>query len=279
MANILEAICNIVEKHDTLLDISFVGKNRANSMGASLENYIKHAFAGTISEQDEQQRLKIHNTIFSWLGTQNNPPDMMIRGGDAIEVKKVEGIANSLALNSSYPKATLKSSNPMITKECKTCEDWTEKDIIYCIGHAQQTELKSLWLVYGFLYAATETTYMRIANTIKEGLRTIPDVEFSDTKELGRVNKVDPLGITNLRIRGMWGIDNPRRVYEHLHSSKGGKFELVALVPLEKYTTFPKQSILRIENAQNIAITDVVVPNPNNPATLIHCKRIIFVVS
>ena len=279
MANILEAICNIVEKHDALLDTSFMGKNRANSMGASLENYIKDAFAGTINERDEQQRLKVHNSVFSWLGTQNHPPDMMIRGGDAIEVKKVEGAINGLALNSSYPKAILKASSLMIAEECRTCEEWTEKDIIYCIGHAQKTDLRSLWFIYGSLYAATEATYTRIANTIREGLKTIPHVAFSETKELGRVNRVDPLGITYLRIRGMWGIDNPSKVYGHLHSFKGGKFDLVALIPLEKYTTFPQQSILRIENAQNIVITDVVVPNPNNPATLIDCKRIIFIVS
>jgi hypothetical protein len=279
MANILEAICNIVEKHDALLDTTFMGKNRANSMGASLENYIKDAFAGTINERDEQQRLKVHSSVFSWLGGQNNPPDMMIRGGDAIEVKKVEGAINAIALNSSYPKAILKASSSMITKKCKSCEDWREKDIIYCVGHAEKANLRSLWFVYGSVYAATEATYTRIANTIKEGIKTIPHVELSDTKELGRVNRVDPLGITHLRIRGMWGIDNPRRVYGHLHSFKGEKFDLVALIPLEKYATFPQQSILRIENAQNIVITDVVVPNPNNPATLIDCKCIIFIVS
>ena len=34
---------------------------------------------------------------------------------------------------------------------------------------------------------------------------------FAETKELGRVNQVDPLGITNLRIRGMWQIETQEK--------------------------------------------------------------------
>ena len=30
----------------------------------------------------------------------------------------------------------------MITKECKECEDWTVKDLIYCVGHTTDTSLK-----------------------------------------------------------------------------------------------------------------------------------------
>ena len=44
----------------------------------------------------------------------------------------------------------------------------------------------------------------------------LQDVEFSETNELGRVNKVDPLGITYLRIRGMWGIENPIKVFNYV---------------------------------------------------------------
>src|SRR5699024_11579610 len=62
-----------------------------------------------------------------------------------------------------------------------------------------------LWFVYGDCYCADKSYYERIADTIKDGVSSIPDVDFGETKELGRVNKVDPLGITYLRIRGMWG--------------------------------------------------------------------------
>lgn len=59
----------------------------------------------------------------------------MLLGGDALEVKKFEHISNDdLPLNSSYPKDVLHSNNPLLTETCKTCEQWTVKDIAYHIG-------------------------------------------------------------------------------------------------------------------------------------------------
>lgn len=85
--NILDAIKNLVE--NPILDIREYGvtRNRANSMGAALEEYIKDLFAGTIG-LDGEERLEKISRVFSYSGNQNNPPDFMIRGGDAIEVKK-----------------------------------------------------------------------------------------------------------------------------------------------------------------------------------------------
>lgn len=88
MTNILEAIYNIVNKRDFKIKALYSGRNRANGMGDALENYIKDAFANTFSIPNDIERLKIFNQKFSWLGTQNNPPDIMIKNGDAIEVKK-----------------------------------------------------------------------------------------------------------------------------------------------------------------------------------------------
>lgn len=62
--------------------------------------------------------------MFSYIGNQNNPPDSMLRNGDAIEVKKIESKKAALALNSSYPKAKLYADSPMINKECRECEKW-----------------------------------------------------------------------------------------------------------------------------------------------------------
>lgn len=276
MTNILEAIHNIVSFPENKLKSIYSGRNRANSMGDALENYIKDSFANTFQTEDEKDRMRIFNQKFSWLGSQNNPPDIMIMGGDAIEVKKTQSTGSSLALNSSYPKADIHSDSPMITKECKECENWTSKDLIYCVGHTTDTELKSLWLVYGNIYAAKHETYQRIKNTISDGIKTIPDVVFSETKELGRVNKVDPLGITNLRIRGMWQIENPRKVFNYLHQTGQSEFEVVCIIPTTKYDSFPTESKQKIESISNkkFTIENVEVKNPNNPAKLIDCKLI-----
>lgn len=276
MTNILEAIYNIVNHKNFAIREFYSGRNRANSMGEALENYIKDAFADTFDSDNEQSRLKTYNKEFTWLGSQNNPPDIMIKGGDAIEVKKTQSANSSLALNSSYPKTDLRSTSPMITSECRDCEDWEVKDLIYCVGHTTDTDIKSLWMVYGSSYAAKHETYQRIKTTISEGIKTIPDVVFADTKELGRVNQVDPLGITNLRIRGMWQIENPRKVFNYLHETTDKDFELVCIIPTEKYNSFPNESRSKLEGIteNGFSIEDKQIKNPNNPAKLMDCKLI-----
>lgn len=276
MTNILEAIYNIVNHKNFAIREFYSGRNRANSMGEALENYIKDAFANTFDSDDEQSRLKTYNEEFSWLGSQNNPPDIMIKGGDAIEVKKTQSANSSLALNSSYPKTDLRHTSPMITSECRDCEEWTIKDLIYCVGHTSDTNIKSLWMVYGSSYAAKHETYQRIKTTISDGIKTIPDVVFADTKELGRVNQVDPLGITNLRIRGMWQIENPRKVFNYLHEPTDKDFELVCIIPIEKYSSFPSESKSKLEGIteKGFSIEDKQIRHPNNPAKLIDCKLI-----
>ena len=276
MTNILEAIYNIVNQKNFEIRAMYSGRNRANGMGDALENYIKDAFAGTFGVSDELQKMQTYNQKFSWLGSQNNPPDIMIKGGDAIEVKKTQSANSSLALNSSYPKTDLRHTSPMITRECRDCEDWTVKDLIYCVGHTTDTSLKSLWMVYGNSYAANHETYQRIKTTISNGVKTIPDVVFADTKELGRVNQVDPLGITNLRIRGMWQIENPRKVFNYLHETTDKDFELVCIIPNEKYSSFPKDSRTKLEKLKEngFSIEDKQIKDPNNPAKLMDCKQI-----
>ena len=281
MTNILEAICNIVKERNFEIRDMYSGRNRANGMGDALENYIKDAFAGTFGIIEEIDKMKIFTQKFSWLGSQNNPPDIMIKGGDAIEVKKTQSANTSLALNSSYPKTDLRSTSSMITRECKDCEDWEVKDLIYCVGHTNDTILKSLWMVYGNSYAANHETYQRIKTTMSDGIKTIPDVVFADTKELGRVNQVDPLGITNLRIRGMWQIENPRKVFNYLHETSDKDFELVCIIPTLKYYSFPSESIVKIEGINEIgfSIEDKQIKDPNNPAKLIDIKLIKYILA
>lgn len=277
MTNILEAIVNIANNPVVAIRSHYTGRNRANNVGEALEMYVKDAFANTIQELDFQVKNVKYNQVFSWLGNQNHPPDIMIRKGDAIEVKKTQSANSDLALNSSYPKSNIQSNSNMITQECRTCEYWTEKDLIYCVGHTTDDAINSLWMVYGNIYAAKHETYQIIKQKITDGINEIPNVELAETNELGRVNRVDPLGITNLRIRGMWQIQNPRRVFNYLHTT-GNTFELVAIIPTTKYNSFPTESKSKIEKLgfTNLNISNVQVKDPNNPANLIDAKLVIL---
>ncbi len=271
MSNLLESIINISESSTRELLDFYQSKNRANNMGESFEKYIKDAFIGDFN-LSEKDAIAEYEKIFSYLGNQNNPPDIMLRKGDAFEIKKLESPVSSIALNSSFPKDKLRSNSPMITEECRKCEGWEEKDLIYIIGHVKNNNLKYIWFVSGDLYAAGENTYTRIKDSISNGINEIPDIEFSETKELGRVNRVDPLGITYLRIRGMWGIENPNKVFEYIDSyDKEKEFQLFALISESKFNSFPESSKQRLKESSNCSILNVKVKNPNNPSKLIDC--------
>ena len=218
--------------------------------------------------------------MFSYLGNTNNPPDSILRGGDAIEVKKIENKSSSLALNSSYPKAKLYSNSSMITDACRNCEKWEEKDIIYAIGTcSKENKLTSLIFIYGEDYAAENKIYENVKTKIKLGIETIGGLDFSETNEIGRVNRVDPLGITYFRIRGMWGIENPIKVFDYIYKSDNTKqFNFMALINEDKYNSFLNKGELEDleKKIKDLEIKNVKIKNPNNPAQLRSAKLITF---
>ena len=279
MSNIIKAFINIVNNPIVELVDYYEGRNRINNAGKALEVYIQDAFAGTIYEADENVRLRKWAETYSYQGNQNNPPDLILKDYDAIEVKKLQSKNSAIALNSSYPKAKLYADSPMLTKACKECEDWTEKDIIYTIGYTSDSQLNSLWMVYGDCFCASKETYERIKDTISDGINSIPDVEFTETKELGKVKRVDPLGITDLRIRGMWHIDNPNKIFDYLYSYDESKdFQLICMLSRNKYDGLPledREALLSL-SIEGVEILDVGVKNPDNPVHLIEAKMLVF---
>jgi len=277
MSNILKAFINIVNNHQIEVENFTQGNNRANNMGEGLESYIKDAFANTTYEINEQNKLEKLEKIYSYQGNKNNPPDLMLQNSDAIEIKKIESKNSAIALNSSYPKAKLYVSSPMITKACRECEDWDIKDMLYAIGYVKQSNLKSLWLIYGDCFCADKEIYERIKDTISNGINGIADVEFTETKELGKVKKVDPLGITDLRIRGMWHIDNPNKTFSYIcEYDESLEFQLMALMSSEKYNSFPLEDREVIEGFDGVEVRDVRIKSPNNPVKLMDAKLLVF---
>lgn len=278
-SNIIRAIINLVNNPVVELKEYSDSHNRANSVGGALEEYIKDIFSGTVGEKDSTIRNKKISENFSYLGNQNNPPDSILKNGDAIEVKKIESEGSTLALNSSYPKSKLFSNSPMITDACRQCEEWEVKDIIYAIGVVKSNKLNELAMVYGIDYAATESIYVRIKEAISTGVNSIEGIEFSETKELGRVNRVDPLGITYLRVRGMWGIENPMKVFSYIYKKdKNKKFNFMALINSEKYEelNYTKELEELVGKIRGLDIVDVEIKNPDNPAKLKNAKLITF---
>lgn len=275
ITNVLLALKNILVYGGNELPIitDHKNNNRVNSKGDLLEYYIKDAFCGT-SYQFEMtdDKLKEYQKYFSYLGNASNPPDFVVKHGAAVEVKKIEGPnANGIALNSSFPKDYLHHDDLRINKECRECENeyggWIKKDMIYAIGNIVNNKIHSLWLIYGDCYCADKSTYERIASTIKDGVSSIPGIEFGETKELGRINRVDPLGITYLRVRGMWGIEHPSAVFRNLLNDDTTKTNVYVLMKKETHDQIDnKPDFIEFIRKGILRINEVQVPNPNNPA-------------
>lgn len=279
-ANILTAIQSIVKysSHNIEENPQEITQNRANQMGAALEDYVKNAFADCLG-QDIRFVKQARSQTFSYLGNNNNPPDAMLVNGDAIEIKKIKTLRTSqLQLNSSYPKNKLRSDNPKICNACRTCEEWQEKDMLYVVGQVDEQELQNLFFVYGDLYCDSHEIYENIEKAVKDGLETLDDVELADTNELCRINKVDHLEITDLRVRGMWLIKTPFQHFEYLtREIVSYKFKLVALIPEGKYYGFANvNEFERFCEKSGVSISDERIEDPQNPAHFIKTKLITY---
>lgn len=280
MNNILTAITAIVESPllKTYEEENDEFQNRANQMGAVLEDFVKNAFANCLG-MDKDTANKARNKTFAYLGNNTNPPDAVLKGGDAIEIKKLSSsVSSQLQLNSSYPKNKLYSDNPKICNKCRYCEEWDVKDMLYVVGHVEDKELKSIFFIYGDIYCDSKDIYINVENIIKDGLQSIEGVEFAETKELARINKIDHLGISDLRVRGMWLIKSPFLHFDYLTEKINNyKFKLVALIPVDKYNSF--ENVVEFEEfckTEGVNIVDKELEDPQNPANLISTKLITY---
>ena len=278
--NIIDAIVSLISNPILNISPEHSGNNRATNAGDALEEYVKNLFADAIKDDEVEQNRKRQET-FSYLGNKSNPPDAMLKHGDAIEIKKIERADAALALNSSYPKHKLSSDCQMLSTACRNAEDdgWTEKDMIYVVGTIPNQSLTQLCMVYGMDYCASEECYKRIKETIKSGVELIEGIDFSETTELGKIKKVDPLGITDLRVRGMWSIENPLKVFSYEYQPQADKkFNFMCIINEDKWNSFSNTDLLKTieKSCSQLSIKDIQIKNPDNPAQLKKAKLITF---
>ena len=278
--NIIKAITNIVNYGNyDLNDYASKSHIRINAIGEQLEYFVKDSISNAFQLKKNEKEEK-YAEVFSWLGNQNHPPDMIIKNSDAYEIKKIESQRSGLQLNSSPPKDKLLSSDTRITNGCRNCEstDWKEKELFYVIGHARSSKIKYIFFIQGTCYAASHEIYHKVHDPIKKDVESVLNslgLEKGNTTEIGNVQRVDPLGITVLRIRGMWHIQNPLKLYnDFCNISDEDKFHLFALLRKEKYDSFPKEDIEELENHPEISLKDIEIRDPNNPANMVEAKLI-----
>lgn len=288
VVNTLNALINLDRYRQTKLMEVYKSAIRINQVGDALEFFIKDLYCDSFQIKDVGDKEKEYSKYMSYLGNQNNPPDFIIKNSDAVEVKKIESLRSVLSLNNSYPRNKLYSDDSRITRVCKECEgSWKEKDFIYVLGIVKQRRLRLLWFIYGDCYAADREVYENTARNVKNAIES-SGLQTSETTEPGRIKKVDPLGITAYRIRGMWEVSNPLQVFpyiggvksyiERIKNHKEEQLSVFAIMRKDKYFSFPQGSRDQLEQRarkdNGLQVNDIKVKSPDNPAKYLDAKLI-----
>lgn len=300
--NIISAIISIIKSDNYSLNTFSISSenNRANATGDKLEDYIRAAFAGILDEPDKKKRKEIYEDVFSYIGNTSNPPDMIIKYGDAIEVKKLEVKEKKstkrkvkkenkrpeiVQFNSSYPKQTLKRSDRSICEKCKACEDnWKEKDMIYAVGFVKGANITHISLVYGSEYCASEKTYERLKTRLKTYLKKGDSTIDTSGNEIALIQDIDDMGITNLRVRPMWTHRTPESAFSYVHEMKHDPsivFSLMCIINIDKWNTLANRDELEkllnedLDNKE-LEIKDIKVKDPDDVKKEKNAKLIVF---
>ena len=258
MTSSLRALINLIELSDFNVEVNSNSSNRMNSQGESFENYIQSLFCEGKKFED----------VFSYKGDANHPPDFILKNSDAIEVKKHESKQSGtsvpksdIALNSSHPRSHLYSDDEKITDSCVKCEaNWIKKDMLYIIGSVVKgtNNIEYLWFVYGDCFAADREYYKSIEVDINNHLKNLIDKGLeleSESNELGKIKEIDPLKITDLRIRGMYQLKNPYKLFSDIINDEDSNLieikENEKAIEIIKLASWTKESHIKKKSIQD----------------------------
>jgi len=243
--------------------------NRMNSQGEMLELFVRDLFSGSYLIKDWKEKKESWNNCFFSLGSNSLPPDFITCDGIAVEVKKSQKVS-TIHFNSSYPKKYYPDKEKKINL-----------DTVYIAGTlSKKNELEMLWFVYGDCLFARNDIYSSKREKLKEYIGSSEDSDKQKTtKELGRYNKIDPLEITDLRIRGMYQVKHPIKVFDYLFEDiqlENNKVNCFALVLESKWEKFSPKLKSQIEKLTDLTVKKVSIKNPDNPQQRISARFIYF---
>ncbi len=255
-SNLLKAIINISKSQD--LDLENYkevrdASNRIQKQGAGLEVFIKDSFCGIpLGATSNEARIENYFQVFSDTGHANNPPDGMIRNGDAMEIKKFEEIKmGSIPLNSSPPRTILTDQDRNINEETINCEPrpW-KRDYLYILGNQKSKKLRRVTFCYGNCFVACDNVYRDFFDKIKKSISEgdIGGAKFRDSREFGRIHEIDPMDFTTLRIRSMFELQNPNEIFKSEIDWKNNEDLVVsAIMKQDKFMSFPESDRTSLE--------------------------------
>ena len=280
-SNILVAIKNISDLENNNLSDYFESYSaKIENVRQQIQYYLKDAISETSKSAKEKKPKDRYNRIFSYEGNKNSPPDLIIKNGDAFIIRKNQTFKGSLNLGNSPPKDCLTWNDPWIIKNCRKVDggQWDKKDIFYVAYMVERSKIRYFYFVQGRCFIAEKEVYNQTIQNLKKIIKSYlksKGLHTTLTSELGKINKIDPLEVTTLRIRDVWKIQNPIKIFSDIYKyTKNQEFTLTALMLKTKFESFPKKDIKNIMTDKLINIRDEKIKDPNNPTEIIDVKLI-----
>jgi len=268
-SELLDRICDLVDRvhlgGGNGTSLNHLRKPGVSRAGEGLELWVKHFLAGTIGFADDSIIQTIWDEKFSFHGGINNPPDVMLRNSIAAEVKKTEGNGGTLQLNSSWPIRTLHHDDLHITKKCRDAEAWTEKPFLLFVGQIDPTvkNISALWIIDGRCLSDNEEIYLSLLSKARAAMLLLGS---RGTKEIGQFANLDTRMRTVLRVRPMFSLLHPARIFNSIFIHQTTKqFALNVLLPESTYDSFTEEERRKLETAgKGAAINRLKIPDPTN---------------
>jgi len=252
MSDVLLGLAHLIRHSNFQLPSTHgVGGTNSTPLGKPFEVYCKD-WLSLLPPNSVIQRQTFYNNAFSFQGADNNPPDVMYRGGnsgDAFEFKKTESPNAALPLNSSFPKNVLYPTSPGLLASCVNCEPWTQRSFYYIVGRIKPNDqrISYLWVVDGKFMATDHSVYENIFNNLKNAVNGVVasnNLTNVTSKELGRIKRIDPLDRSTLRVRSMWELETPQKSFANLQGVviDDAKSVLHALILDSRWSLYDIQS-------------------------------------
>lgn len=272
--NTLFAYKNILDHNSTKLAPIFSRKgNSSNKQGDSFEVFIKDMYCKTAMQYPYfEDKKKEYKNYLSWLGDSRHFPDMIIRGGEGVEVKKLSSFGN-LSLNSSFPKDYIYPNTQNLAAKIRS-DTWIKKNIVYATCNVPnknntQNKCSTVWLAFGNTFVADEQVYLKMINGIKSGAKSAnKQARFVKSQELARIRDVDLRKHTNLRVRGMWELINPEIIFaKYLNKTNliipAGATKINMIVLDSDFQKMEQPDFSSLINQNRLVITTIDIPDPN----------------
>ncbi len=290
MSDVLQGLAHLI-KHSNfqLPSLRGTGGSTSTPTGKPFEIYCKD-WLSLLPPNNIIQRQNFYDAAFAYQGSDNNPPDVMFKGGnngDAFEFKKMESQTGTLKLNSSFPKNILHTTSPGLLDSCINCESWAQRNFYYIVGRIKPGDerIAFLWVVDGEFMSTDHSIYESIFTNLQSSVNNfITSNNFRNiaSVELGRFRGIDPNDKTVLRARSMWELESPQTTFQNLPGVKldRDKSVLHALILESKWNQYPLQSqnaITSLIGLNGFTLSTITnIPDPRKSNNFLTGKLIRF---